>query len=204
MYVETIEDFTRKYQGCFLYITINGRAILARYQDANEDGNLVFTTNEVGQVLLRRENVFTNVHFIFPDRGMYNINGQAVLFSRVAARQWKRAPCKANCGFFTVMNRSELEQPLLSFGTVEQLFLPEYPSLEKAITLLKTRFNVAITKNISISNTPTNDYDVIIWWNLRPIATVKDNLITCIDLDFQEELIDFINLHKEPWKLKKN
>lgn len=197
---ETIDDFRKRYKDAFVFLNLNEEKILAQY-DSDKEGSFLFTSPVFGEIRLDLETTVNTLGFVFPTSGMYNVDGESVLFTRVPARQWKRAPHKDNCQITSVFNNCFYRKPkLLTCEALEQIYYTKYPkSLEEAIKL--DRDSIAVNNKFSV--TISNKENHILWYKQTPIGYIdvkNRSIIIKTNLLFQETL-DFIKKKEPTWTL---
>lgn len=204
MYTETLDDFQKKYEGCFVFLTLKDSNYLVKYRGLGEEsGTLLFESPDFGDILVSYKDYKNNVKFTFPQRGMFNINGQACLFCRVPARQWKRAPHKGNCTFIPVLSTLNLvrEELKLTIDTMEQLYFPFYPTtVNDALKLLERQESIALNNKLSLSISDI-DGSYLVWYNLNPVGYLTDNKLTIKDTLFEQEILDVIRDKGLLWQI---
>ena len=179
--------------------------MLVRYESDNEE-DFCFYSGIYGDILVDEETARENISFIFPQSGLYNINGQAQFFNRNPQRQWKRAPCQDNVSLTPILQELALNFPSTEIGmpVMEQIFSPKYFSLDKAGEHL---LSAAINKNFAVSESNTDDPNQrILWFHTSPIGIISLDLKQ-INVKFQafyQETVDFIRKAGYNWTVTRN
>ncbi len=201
MIIESVEDFRKRYKGTYVFLNIRNENHLVLYEQDDGDA-FSFKSPTFGDILVDQDCAMSRLSFVFPESGLYNIQGQCVEFNRNPARQWKRAPCTENTVFshppvaFGVRN----PQIVLDMETAHELFFPKYPTnLDEAVKNPSPM--MAVNKKFGVSLSPKEkDTRLLFWYRSEPIGFV-DTLNKTIEIktpNLLQETVDFIK--KEAWE----
>lgn len=202
---ESLEDFRKRYKGTYLFLKVRGKDMLVRYESDNEE-DFCFYSATYGDILVDEETARENITLVFPPMGLYNVDGQAYVFTRVPARQWKRAPCEDNVLIFPILgeiNLNVLDKPI-TMPSMEQVFFPHYEkSLDKA---LLTNTSIALSLNFAVSASNKDDQNQrILWFQNSPIGiiNIKEREIHIKFHAFYQETLDFFRKGDFGWTILK-
>lgn len=199
---ESLEDFRKRYKDTIVFLEIDSKKHIARY-DGDNEVSLNFHSPIYGNILLEDSQAREALSFYFPENGLYNVDKKAVYFSRTPARQWKRAPCQDNC-FLSDLLRSlgAREKPfIISCESMQQVFFPTYPkSLNDALE--KLTYSTALTKEFAVSLGHLPDPNVFLFFYENiPIGTIHKESKE-IHVEYKhlfQEVIDFCTKREPEW-----
>lgn len=176
MITDSIEDIRKKYKGTYLFLELQNKEYLVQY-DNDEHGNFTFISPEHGSLLVKEETIRTKLKPYFPKSGLYNLENNAIFFSKNPIRQWKRGLCQEN-GILTKLSSTNtyVQYIDIDFESVTNLFFPKYPkSTKEAIAILKKE-TIAISPKFGIETAPKNYKEGhILLYNCFPIGTINNN-----------------------------
>ena len=200
---ESIEDFRKRYKDAFVFLNFNNKKLLVQYS-YDKEGSFVYDSPVYGEIQIDQDTAMCETSFSFPTAGLYNIDEGAFMFTRIPARQWKRAPHKDNCQITSVLQGLFHRKPrLLTCNTLEQVYYTKYPkSLEAAINEDKLTVALNLKFAISASNTKQKDQKIL-WYKQTPVAYVDTgNRSIIIKTDnLRQEVIDYIKKKESTWTL---
>jgi len=199
---ESLEDFRKRYKDTIVFLEIDNKKHLVRY-DSDNEVSLNFHSPIYGNILLEDSQAREALSFYFPENGLYNVDKKAVYFSRTPSRQWKRAPCQDNC-FLSDILRSlgTREKPfIISCESMQQIFFPIYPkSLTEVLETLS--YSTALTKEFAVSLGHLPDPNVFLFfYENTPIGTVHKESKE-IHVEYKhlfQEVIDFCTKREPEW-----
>lgn len=197
---QQIEEMNKKYNGCILFITSkHGGTVPAKYNGFSDGYHRFLDVTSMNIVVAHDTNVVVSCGF--PEVGLFNLDCRMGYFYRKPARQYKRGPCKDNCGIFDPVLQLWTARELFSITAFAKAFETRYPSLFDAHLMLqnKERCSVAISRDFGISMSITDNPNfVFLWYHDTCIGTVDFNLglVEVRNKYFDAEVID----HKEIFK----
>ena len=199
---ETLEDFRKRYKDTIVFLEINNKKHIARY-DGDNEVLLNFHSPVYGNILLEDSQAREALSFYFPENGLYNVDKTAVYFSRTPARQWKRAPCQDNCFLADILRSLGTREkfPSISCESMQQVFFPTYPkSLNDALE--KLTYSTALTKEfaVSLGHLPNPNVFLLFYEN-TPIGTIHKESKE-IHVEYKhlfQEVIDFCTKREPEW-----
>lgn len=156
-------DFIRKYRHTFIrfvnpmtnrvgdWVVGNVREIV--WDEDSDQLRLSISTRRLGAQHINVPST-TKLNFEFPNVGMFQVGGQALMFSRHPARQWRRGLCEGNATFRAVTpfsNRARWD-----FEVVEAAFEGRSFSWKEALMMIQspTILSVAVNGGFAITKTP--------------------------------------------------
>lgn len=200
---ESIEDFRKRYKDAFVFLNFDNKQLLVQY-NSDKEGNFIYNSPVYGEIQIDQDTAMCETSFSFPTAGLYNIDDNAFMFTRVPARQWKRAPHRDNCQITSVLQRIFTKRPLLlTCNSLEQVYYTKYPkSLESAINTDKHTVALNLRFAISASNTKQKDQRIL-WYKQTPVAYVDTgsrSIIIKTD-NLRQEISDYIKKKEPTWTL---
>ncbi len=207
MYEESSEDFKRRLQGTFVFLTFDSKPHLVYFKNYSEVG-VVFNSSKYGEVVLNYDKARKDVKYSFPKTGLYNLKGECVVFQRRAERQWKRAPCEANTQLYPLLRivgaRYRNDDVKLNEENLEQIYEPTYPaSVLAGIETMKTSAALSRDFGISLTNRDaTNEY--LLWYRTKPIGYVdiKNKNVVVHYKPLLQEVTDFLTKDFHTWNVR--
>jgi hypothetical protein len=115
-----------------------------------------------------------DVHNFKPDVGVYNLDYFPILLTHLPYRQWHFGATSES------ITCSRLSGAPISWNghTLDLCFNPTYPTLGKAVELLKTRKkkHVALSKKVSLLASGVKLDRFLLLYNFLPIATIQNGM----------------------------
>lgn len=203
---DSLEDFKKKYRDTYCFLLLNGKEYLVFFADDNGDNSFYMTSPEFGEIIIDRETLYSCVRATFPKSGLYNLEGNAVEYTRVPERQWKRAPCSTNSLLYPILSKIGISTTVdtrIHLHNLETIFKEDYPKdLDGALSTLK--YSVAINKDFAISDSVSGkDSELILWFKTQPVGLLNaiTKEITVKYNHLYQEVSDFIRKSEPTWHL---
>jgi hypothetical protein len=182
---EILHDFTRRYQGGFVFVESpdNGEESLFHVDRITEDRTKIATMElsspEYGKIMLNMGTAHT-LKFKYPPVGVFQKGGDAYIFRRTPAKQYKHAIYNGNSSISPVWHsmlgkvQGNARGEQLKFDDVLAAFQGERYAYADALKMLgngKAR-SVALQRGWSLCLSPVaKDVYVLLYWE-TPVATV--------------------------------
>lgn len=209
-WLKQADEFRKKYENCFITIVPdNGKPFVGYLREChvgNSDRNTFYVfqarmedkTDRVYKILHDTE---VTLEARFPDPGFFTVGQYKRLFyfSRVPARQFRKAPCNDNCSFVDIersFRTGNYYHTSISTDLINAAFNPVFVSLEEAVYFLtKTNcFGAALSPDWALHLDPATDSKLCLLYRGVPIGDVdaKAKKITILDR-FNQEIHDYLH-----------
>ena len=206
--LEDMEEFRKRYENTYLFITMNKIRLLYYVKEVKADYILVYNSS-VGTLELDRDTEI-ELEVAWPEQGLFNFNNGLYWACRIPDRQWRRAISTKNILLSGVVdNFYDLAPPKVNEDSLIAAFeTPVYTSLKQACNQLATTdsWGVALNRKWGVTHTPSPKVtkSFILWRGKRVVGTIKLSSKT-IDVRFPhlfQEVRD-LNRYKENslWQL---
>lgn len=173
---EVLEDFRRRWNHTFVWLKMKSKSIesLAYIRDVEYDENKIgvihLDSAEYGSITINLGSADHQLNFRFPQVGVFQHKTQAVLFRRIAARQWRRGICGDNSFLRNTTAPLVGNQVSFDLATLASAFEHRTIPLPQALEGLSEHRarSVALRDNVSLSLSldSSSDYLVLYWDNV--------------------------------------
>lgn len=121
-----------------------------------------------------------NLEYILPRKAVFQFGNEAVMLSRIPARQWKKGMCKANTAFHSMTSEGTWVQLNFDINMIEGFVnKPSYYPLDIAVKELSDEngdlFSVALNSRMSLSKSGKLYIDNV----LVGKVIFKDKVVVC-------------------------
>lgn len=204
MIEESLGDFRKRYKGTYVFLHFNEKDHLVRYDHDNEE-DFCFYSPIYGDILVDEDTARNQLSIRFPNTGLYNLRGTVHEFSRLPARQWKRAPCMENTNFHPLLNNINCRETKIALADdiPENLFYPIFPdNIDQALGKLKLA--IALSHDFAISQSTTGKHnEFLFWFRSQPIGFLypETRSIKVMYRPLLQEVIDFLKKKEYTWTL---
>lgn len=184
---DQIEEMRKKFKGTYLLVN---KTTLCRYIGFDAGFHLFEDTN--GMTLKLAETTKYSVDIVYPKKGWYNTQKEAVYFLRNPARQYRYGANSENCFIFTFNN-------LLNGATHNRFnnFIVDVLSTRSYDTdvsqALSGKRSAAIDRNWAVCRSPTDKSDrLALFYHDCYVGRLveKEKTILVQNHPFQQELLD--------------
>ncbi len=172
---------------------VTGCAIAAR--------QVVFTLAEGETITLKYPESFTEVNLDTPEIGYFNYKHYALVTYRVPARQWRRGLCHDNHEIYNPFRRLfpagdvGIYRPSWGMALAKGMFQCER-TLNPQHSLEALRkggcISSAITSDLALSYSPTDNFDPLIWYKTNPVGHVSRDRFNILDELYEQEVNDIL------------
>ena len=135
-----------------------------------------------------------------PSTGYFNYRNQGLYIFRNPARQWKCGFCKHNHEIYNPLNKlfkAGIYNPVLGLQLANAAYLNKFPQVDEAINNLQKNSQIisqAISRNILLSKSPTENHDILIWFKSIPCGFIHGDKFHTFDPIYEQEIED--ELHR--------
>lgn len=183
------DEWVKKYKNT--YVFVKGILVYA----SGYDGKFFTFTDEGGQAYKMLGESKTEVTSTFPDSGAFSFAKGFLLFHRVPARQYKKAPNSENCCVFNpIHSRIGFSSPGITFKTLAAAFEGHFYAPHALFEEIfgEKRIGGAISRQWAMEKHPTHPAEVLLFFKDYPVATItKAGVATVVVPSFTQEVHDF-------------
>jgi hypothetical protein len=179
---EVVNDFRRRYEGTYVFLKMERTGVetlvkVSRVEDSSTKiGILYLESPEYGALTLNLGSDGHHLKFKYPPVGVFQHGRDAFLFRRRPSRQYRRGICSDNSLMYNVT--SSVVGPLSRWSAeeVQDAFNHKVSTPKQAFELLATNKarSVALDNNFSISKSPFETPDYVIWNWQFPVARISE------------------------------
>ena len=191
---QAVAEWNKKYYST--YVRLNQKHILFV---TGSDTNFLYFTDKNGAQVKVKTTTENNVDVAFPKVGLFNHEDSFLLFKRVPARQYKKAPCPDNSIIINPLGfiKGERDTKGLDFDTLEAAFKARYCSFDMAIVglNLKATKGAALSSKWGVSIHPKGT-QYLLWYHEYPVAEIHGDKLHVKVPSFKQEISDFIRDNK--------
>jgi hypothetical protein len=200
---EVIQDFRRRYEGTFVFLKMENSGIetLCRVDQveysSSKIGVLHLTSEKFGSLKINIGSDTHSLKFKSPKPGVFQHGRDAFLFHRRPARQYRRGVCADNSVLWNVTRSVVGSLTRWNAAEVQAAFDHQVSSLPEALQQLDkgTARSVALPDNFSVSLSPFDSPDLVVWNWSYPIAKCdgKGKLTHIYEDVFKPQLEEMFN-----------
>lgn len=198
-------DFRQRYEKCYCSVLLEGykqpQIFFLDFVEQTKHAPLLHLRNdEVGEVILKYDDSYSDLTFKLPAIGLYNNLGTVVMVRRAYGRQFKKGICNGTIAISSIYEFIYSgwvwgPEKQLNESLVKVLFKPETTlSLMDGINALDKKLAVALSHEFAIGLSSKQEKSFILWYYENPIGMVdpQSNRIFLREPQFQQEFQDFV------------
>jgi hypothetical protein len=191
---QAVAEWHKKFHGT--YVWLNQKHILFVMES---DTNFLYFIDKNGAQVKVKTTTENDVDVAFPTVGLFNHEDSFLLFKRVPARQYKKAPCPGNSIIINPLGFIKGERDIkdLDFDILEAAFKARYCSFDVAIAglNLKAIKGAALSSKWGVSIHPKGSQHLL-WYHEYPVAEIHEDKLHVKVPSFRQEISDFIRDNK--------
>jgi formyltetrahydrofolate hydrolase len=190
------EDFERKYQGSFVQVELENKEpelyqLRKIIKNNTRFPQLELQSNKTGTILLNY-NTKARIIFKVPQPRFIQVENQALYYTRVPARQWKRGLNNSNSVVISPLEINNIKRNKLfelNFKSINAIFNTKNSTLEEALYKLnKEKYNgVVLSKNMAIFNSELHK-EFLLCYKFCIVGTVNKTTGKITTDIFEEEI----------------
>jgi hypothetical protein len=177
---EVIQDFRRRWEGTYIWLSIEGRGDELVHLDAvdTSSGTKVATLNlssdKIGKLSINLGSAGHTLQFRYPPVGVFQFKENAYVFYRRPMRQYRRGICGDNSLMWNVSRNLTGNVCRWTPQEVRAAFEHETYDITTALTLLEKGYKgVALDSNFSLTQSMFENPDYVLWHWTHPIGRVN-------------------------------
>lgn len=192
---EVIQDFSRRWQGTFVWLDIADREEeLVKVDLVEETGGSKIATmhlssDTLGKFQINFGSDGHQLRFKYPPVGVFQHETDAMVFYRRPQRQYRRGICPDNSVLFNVTRNVVGNRSRWNHAEIRDAFEHETYSVKEALKMLKVGGfrGVALRDNFTLTQTLFENPDYVLWHWVHPIARVdsKGKLTVLMEEDYR-------------------
>jgi len=219
--MDTAEDFTRKWSGCFVHL--KEQQFVALLNGANGK-HIDVSTQALGRIRIPyTEQGLKRLNLLVPEPGYYQLGANAWYLMRTGARQFRRGLGPKNYVLFSPINANfggQSEGTLLSpmwdignlaidFAEADAILHQTIRGMPKPADSVKTLLNknnkvfvsLALTRMFAACLSPAHTGLFLFLWNKYVANLVEDSkTVVCRNPMFEQEVSDFVRDHLREYR----
>lgn len=182
---DVIQDFRRRWEGTFVWLSIEGRSDELVRIDSVQDSDtkvatLTLSSDKIGKLNLNFGSEGHSLQFRYPPVGVFQHKKDAYVFYRKPARQYRRGICSDNSIMWNVTRNIVGNTGFWNCGEIRSAFEHETFSLVQALHMLEKGYKgVALDGNFSLIQSMfenSTDYILFHWSSMIAKVNAKGNI----------------------------
>lgn len=188
-----VDEFVKKYKDCYVWMKTSPEKppLLVRFLNYSGDN---FYFDYQGSNISCVLDTSVQLMVKFPNTGAFTFENNYAVFSRVPARQFKRAPTGQNCSITFPKERLYAGRGVADINeeSLSAAFNKKHISWDKAVAQIKSGKQQGVAINNFFGVTASQEEHSILWYLQFPIGFVKENKIDLRVTEFKQEVLDFL------------